>query len=98
MFLVNGYVFSRTIYENANVRVSWVNHFQPTASFTVNGFNTISHLRVSTTVSGTTDSMMSTNYDYPLRVEIFFDSLNVLPLYNSDELADITDPYEKKRI
>ena len=41
---------------------------------------------------------MSSSSDYPLRVEIFFDNLNVLPLYNDDELADINNPYEKKRI
>jgi hypothetical protein len=95
---VNSYVFSPITLADINVRIQWINHLLPTSSLAIDGFNSISMLKVSTTISGKNDPMMSANFDYPLRVEIFFDSLTVLPLYNSDELLNIIDPYERKRI
>ena len=44
------------------------------ANIQINAFNTVSLLKIKTNINEK-DTMMSANYDYPLRIEIFFDSM-----------------------
>ncbi|KAL4455745.1 hypothetical protein ABPG74_003155 [Tetrahymena malaccensis] len=96
-YLVNAYVYSSVVVANVNVMAEIINYLGPNSVMNIDGYNTISFLKINTNLNAQ-DPMMSSNFDYPLRVEIFFDNMQVLPLYSNSQLANVTDPYEKNRI
>ncbi|EAR91284.3 HMG box protein (macronuclear) [Tetrahymena thermophila SB210] len=96
-YLVNTYVYSEVIVANVNVMAEIINYLGPNPAMNIDGYNTISFLKINTNLNAQ-DPMMSSNFDYPLRVEIFFDNMQVLPLYSNSQIANITDPYEMNRI